>query len=151
MTTTEPALRIVAVGLLSRSDGDGHERLLVARRRPQDHLGGQLELPGGRVEEGEAPEEALARELSEELGLRIDGTFKATPITFSYHQYPERTVLLLFYSVLWRPEMGEPRALASDHVAWLTRGELIAAPMPEGNRPLIHALAAGWQAPDPTL
>jgi len=144
------AVRLVAVGLLHRFTDDQGELFLVARRRKDAHLGGQLELPGGRVEAGETPESALIRELSEELGLSFDDKVPMTPVTFSFHRYSDRTVLLLFFAVPYRASMGQPQALASDSIAWISRAELIASPMPDGNRPLVAALAAGWPAPPST-
>ena len=55
----------VTAGILSR---DG--RVLIARRKPGEHMGGKWEFPGGKIEEGESPEQSLCRELEEELDLR---------------------------------------------------------------------------------
>jgi len=55
----------VTAGILSR---DG--RVLIARRKPGKHMGGKWEFPGGKIEEGESPEQSLCRELEEELNLR---------------------------------------------------------------------------------
>jgi hypothetical protein len=79
--------------------------------------------------------------------LKTDASDIAVPITFSYHVYPERTVLLLFFGIRWSPAMGAPRALASDGVAWLTREDLIDSAMPAANRPIVNAIARGWTMP----
>jgi len=55
----------VTAGILSR---DG--KVLIARRRPGKHMGGKWEFPGGKIDEGETPEQSLCRELKEELDLR---------------------------------------------------------------------------------
>ena len=55
----------VAAGIIQREDG----KILLARRKPGSHLAGYWEFPGGKIEEGESPEECLERELLEELGI----------------------------------------------------------------------------------
>jgi 8-oxo-dGTP diphosphatase len=60
-----PALRLVAAGLIMRGD-----EVLICQRRPDQPMALQWEFPGGKIEAGESPEEALARELDEELGIR---------------------------------------------------------------------------------
>jgi 8-oxo-dGTP diphosphatase len=55
----------VTAGILTK---DG--KVLIARRKPGKHMGGKWEFPGGKIEEGESPEQSLSRELEEELDLR---------------------------------------------------------------------------------
>lgn len=88
-------------------------RLMLCRRRPEASNGSKWEFPGGKIEPGESPEAALARELKEELdiGVRVGRVADAV-----YHRYPDRDVLLLFY----RCEIldGEPRAVDCSAVEW---------------------------------
>ena len=49
-----------------------NNKTLIARRRPNKHLGGYWEFPGGKIENGETPEECLVREIKEELGVSIN-------------------------------------------------------------------------------
>ena len=92
---------VVAAGLVVR---DG--RVLISRRPEGRHQGGKWEFPGGKLEVGESPEEALVRELREELGIETK-TGRIREVKF--YQYPDRDVLLLFY---WsRLVSGWPRKI----------------------------------------
>ena len=83
----------VAVGVLIDDTGC----VLLARRQKGTHLEGYWEFPGGKVEAGESIESALARELSEELGVSID---QALPFMTVNHDYGEKQVLLDVHRVL---------------------------------------------------
>ena len=88
-------------------------RVMLCQRRPEAHNGLKWEFPGGKVEPGESPEEALARELREELdiGVRVGHIADAV-----YYRYPDRDVLVLFY--LCEITRGEPRAMDCNAIAW---------------------------------
>jgi len=122
---------VVAAGLLVEDD-----RVLVARRRNGDHLGGQWEFPGGKVRPGESVEDALARELREELGVRTEpgalwGTVR--------HRYPERDVCIHF--LFARIVDGTPHPHAADELRWASPPEMLELPFPPADRALVRALA----------
>lgn len=121
---------VVVAAVCRRSDG----RMLVSRRPAHKHLGGLWEFPGGKVEPDEDPVVALARELDEELGVRL---LTARPFTFARHAYSDRTLLLLFYTVTIA---GEPRPLEDNPVRWVTAAELAALSVPEADRDAIARL-----------
>jgi 8-oxo-dGTP diphosphatase len=94
-------------------------KLLITKRRRDDHLGGLWEFPGGKLESAETFEHCLGRELNEELGIEVEIGREIEDIT---HAYPEKTVRLKFFQCsLLR---GCPKPLHCDAVAWVTRDEL---------------------------
>jgi 8-oxo-dGTP diphosphatase len=98
---------VVAAAVIER---DG--LVLLTRRPSGTHLEGLWEFPGGKVEEGESPEEALVRECREEcaIEIRVRDILEVT-----YHRYPEKAVLLLFYDCALERGEVEHREIA-DHV-----------------------------------
>ncbi len=90
------------------------------------------------MEEGEAPAEALARELDEELGVRVQVN---EPLTFAWHRDEGRDVILLFYAA--DIVAGTPRGREGQEVRWVSREELNALPAPPADEPLLRALAKG--------
>ncbi len=116
---------------------DDRGRFLLARRRPGSHLEGLWEFPGGAMEDGETPAQALARELVEELGVAIE---VGEPLTFAWHRDEARDVLLLFYSA--RIVDGTPHGREGQEIRWVPRDELAALPVPPADEPLLRALAA---------
>ena len=106
---------IPVVGALILKGG----RLLAAKRPAGKHLAGKWEFPGGKIERGETPEEALRRELKEEMGIdtRCGRVYAAIP-----YEYPEKSVLLLFYAVSL--EKGEPQGLEAQEIRWIGGEEM---------------------------
>ena len=92
---------IVAACALLNESGD----VLIAKRPPGRPLAELWEFPGGKVEQGEEPEEALIRELKEELGIEIAKADLA-PLTFASHAYPDFHLLMPVYRCArWRGPM----------------------------------------------
>lgn len=88
-------------------------RVMVCQRRPGVHNGLKWEFPGGKLEAGESPEDALRRELKEELAIdaRVGRVMDAI-----VHRYPDRVVLVLFYRCVI--ESGEPATADCNAIAW---------------------------------
>lgn len=103
--------KLVVAGLMVR-----HRQVLLSQRRADQPLPGQWEFPGGKVELGEAPEAALARELREELGVSVS-VGRIWDVVF--HAYPEYDVVMLVYPCELAPG-DEPRAVEVAAVAWVT-------------------------------
>jgi mutator protein MutT len=122
--------RVVVVAAVIERDG----RFLVTRRLTGTHLAGYWEFPGGKVHEGETQEEALQRELLEELNA---GVSNARRIFRTAHTYPERIVELHFY----RGELaGEPEPMLGQELRWITRDEFGALEFPPADAELIDGL-----------
>ena len=94
-------------------------RLLIARRPEGRHMAGRWEFPGGKLEKGESPEDAVEREIREELGLDVRAGRIYQAIAYSY---PEKDVLLLFYAAA--VVSGEPRPIEEAEIRWVTVEEL---------------------------
>lgn len=108
--------------------------VLLAQRPEGKHLAGKWEFPGGQVESGESHENALYRELDEELGIQIQSAHPWTTIT---HPYPEKTVILHIYRVTeWSGVASGREGQAIEWVAW---HQVQDRPMPEADRALIKA------------
>jgi 8-oxo-dGTP diphosphatase len=130
MAQRRPVWIPVVTGILRKSD-----KVLVGRR-PEGHtLAGQWEFPGGKLEVGESPEEALKRELYEELSIEADvGNILLT----SAHNYTEVSILLIFFEVLfWK---GEPKTAHHSDLRWVTCKELMELDIPEANRRILPRL-----------
>ena len=134
---TRAATRVVTVVAAALAGADG--RILVAQRPVGTSLAGLWEFPGGKIEPGETPEAALARELHEELAITVaPGTF--APLGFASHAMADfHLVLLLFECGEW---IGAPAGQQGQALRWEHPGDLAALPMPPADRPLLALLTA---------
>ncbi len=122
----------MVAAVVRRDDG----RFLLARRLPEAHLGGLWEFPGGAVEDGESPPDALRRELLEELGVEVA---VGAPVTFAFHRDAHRDVVLLFYDA--EIVSGEPTGRDGQEFGWFAAVELPLLPTPPADAELIGRLA----------
>ncbi len=125
-------LLVAAVALVDR---DG--RVLLAQRPAGKSMAGLWEFPGGKVDVGETPEQALMRELEEELGIATWESCLA-PLTFASHGYPEFHLLMPLYAC--RKWEGQPVAREGQALAWVPKGRLREYAMPPADVPLIPIL-----------
>ncbi len=133
----------VAVGVIQQEG-----RVLITRRADDLHQGGKWEFPGGKVEAGESVQEALARELDEELGIIPQVIAPLIRIPWEYH---DRHVLL----DVWRVSQftGTPHPREMQPMSWVAADELEGLNFPDANRPIIRALNLPGQlliTPEPT-
>ncbi|WP_448665059.1 (deoxy)nucleoside triphosphate pyrophosphohydrolase [Sphingomonas sp. CJ20] len=122
-------LLVVAAALV-----DGEGRVLLQRRPPGKPMAGLWEFPGGKVEPGELPEAALARELHEELGITLSPGALA-PAAFASESLGDRHLLLLLYTL--RTWEGVPEARHATALDWVRPADMYALPMPPADLPLI--------------
>ncbi|MGH6749681.1 MAG: 8-oxo-dGTP diphosphatase MutT [Methyloceanibacter sp.] len=111
--------------------------VLIAKRPPGRSFAGLWEFPGGKVEQGEGPEDALVRELKEELGIEI-AKVDLTPLTFASHAYPDFHLLMPVYlCARWR---GTLAAQEGQELLWVRPEDLVRYDMPPADEPLKVAL-----------
>ncbi len=121
----------IVVAAVVEQDG----RFLLTRRLEGTHLAGLWEFPGGKIHQDESHEEALRREMREELDTDVVVGDKVYDVVFDY---VEKTVALHFY----RCELaGTPRPLLGQEMAWVERAALAALPFPDADRELIARLS----------
>ncbi|SEH13350.1 8-oxo-dGTP diphosphatase [Sphingopyxis sp. YR583] len=128
------SLVVVAAALVDR---DG--RLLVQQRPEGLSMAGLWEFPGGKLEPGETPEQALIRELDEELAIDVDHACLA-PACFASDMLGDRHLLLLLY--VCRKWRGTPVAQHASALRWVRPVELHGLDMPPADKPLIGLLEA---------
>jgi 8-oxo-dGTP diphosphatase len=125
-------LLVVACALV-----DPDNRILIAQRPEGKALAGLWEFPGGKVDAGETPEDALIRELREELGVETK-TACLAPLTFASHTYDDFHLLMPLY--VCRRWTGFPRSLEGQALKWVRAKQLRDYPMPPADEPLIAPL-----------
>jgi 8-oxo-dGTP diphosphatase len=120
----------VAAAIICRKD-----MILLARRKPESHLGGLWEFPGGKKEVGETLEDCLRREVREELGVDIS---EPLPFHALHYQYPEKVVELNFFtcSII----QGIPQPLECAEIAWAYKHELNSFAFPPADIPVVHKI-----------
>ena len=122
----------VASGIIIKDN-----KILIGLRSKKDQGGGLWEFPGGKVEPGETPEQALVRELSEELGIKTWNSCLA-PLTFASHAYEKFHLLMpLFVCRKWE---GIVLPKEKQELKWVYSRELKNYPMPPADIPLISIL-----------
>jgi len=120
----------VAVGVIKR---DG--LYFMTKRADHVHQGGKWEFPGGKVEKGEKPEQALSRELKEEVNLDIVASSSLITIN---HDYGDKLVSLVVFLV--EGFKSEPKALEGQKEGWFTFDELLTLDLPAANKDILDAL-----------
>jgi 8-oxo-dGTP diphosphatase len=127
-----PVLLVVAVALI---DADG--RVLLAQRPAGKHMAGLWEFPGGKVNANETPEQALCRELFEELNIETSPSC-LYPLSFASYAYEKFHLLMPLYQCrVWR---GIPHPAEGQRLAWVAINDLGNYEMPPADMPLVAAL-----------
>jgi 8-oxo-dGTP diphosphatase len=129
-----PALRFVAAALIVRDN-----EVLIGQRRPNQPMALLWEFPGGKIEAGESPQQALARELQEELGIQATVGPKVIHIRHNYRH--GGAVDLQFFAV--REFEGEIQNQIYEQIRWVKLTDLTSYDFLAADRGLIRDLAAG--------
>ena len=123
---------VVAVVLVDR---DG--RVLLSQRPSGKSMAGLWEFPGGKIENGEVPEEALIRELKEELGIDTWSSCLA-PLSFASHSYEDFHLLMPVF--ICRKWVGSPTPMEGQALKWVNRDKLKDYPMPPADIRMIAVI-----------
>ena len=116
---------------------DAGGRVLIAQRPPDKHMAGYWEFPGGKVIRGESATEALARELTEELGVRL---LRCHPLLRLRHEYADRVIELEVFVA--DEYLGVPSGREGQALKWIPAGELAGEALLPADRPIVEAIAA---------
>ena len=125
---------LVVAAAIFNDQGD----ILLAQRPEGKSMAGLWEFPGGKLEPGERPEEALCRELKEELQISVEPS-ALQPITFASFGYPDFHLLMPLYEV--RDWQGELAGLEGQEIAWVKPAEVASYKAPPADIPLFEELA----------
>ena len=133
LTTDHKKLQlVVSIALI-----DNHDQILISKRPEKKHLSGYWEFPGGKVEKNETPENAIIREVKEELNVNINNKCIA-PLSFSEFNYKKFQLLLLLY--VCRRWEGEPMSMEKNEIKWVKANMLRQFKMPPADDSLIYSL-----------
>lgn len=124
-------VEVVAAAIFSQCGS----QLFIAKRASQSHQGGLWEFPGGKKESGETPEQALLRELNEEIGIHVK---QSTPLIKLQHDYGDKLIELDVYTVTEFD--GEPHGAEGQVTRWIDFKEIDEYDFPEANYAIIEAL-----------
>ena len=123
----------IAVGIIRNAQ----QEIFITRRAADSHMAGFWEFPGGKIEPGETPEQALNRELQEETGIETE---RAELLEVLEHRFSDRIVTLNFYLVEgW---VGEPFGREGQPMRWVKQADLREEEFPEANVSIIKLLVA---------
>lgn len=123
----------ISTGILRNAAGE----IFITQRAADAHMANMWEFPGGKIEEGESPELALARELFEEVGILPESAMLFDKLEY---QFPDRHITLWFWLVdSWQ---GEPWGKEGQPGRWVAQKALLADEFPPANEPVIAKLIA---------
>ncbi len=125
----------VVAGVIYDSTG---KQVLIAKRPKHLHQGGLWEFPGGKVDCAENPEQALKRELQEELAIEVDS---CTPFLLTEHDYKDKLIVLDVWAV--HSFSGQPKGNEGQRIAWVDISALTHHQFPAANYAVLEKLVAG--------
>lgn len=121
----------IAAGIIRNSA----KEIFITQRDASSHMAGFWEFPGGKIESGETPEQAVIRELQEEVGIDAEAPVLLKTLE---HRFPDRIITLYFFLVEeWQ---GEPYGKEGQPKRWVKQSELKAEEFPPANEAIVNAL-----------
>ena len=124
----------ISVGIIRNTAGE----IYITQRAADAHMAHKWEFPGGKIEAGETPQDAVIRELQEEVGISATSLHQFDKLEY---QFPDRHITLWFWLVDgWE---GEPWGKEGQPGRWVAQQELVAEEFPPANAPVIEKLIAG--------
>ncbi|BBQ85494.1 MULTISPECIES: 8-oxo-dGTP diphosphatase MutT [Enterobacteriaceae] len=124
----------ISVGIIRNVSGE----IYITQRAADAHMAHKWEFPGGKIESGESPQEAVIRELEEEVGIVVTSL---QPFDKLEYQFPDRHITLWFWLVdSWE---GAPWGKEGQPGRWVAQRDLVADEFPPANAPVIEKLIAG--------
>lgn len=123
----------ISVGIIRNTAGE----IYITQRAADAHMAHKWEFPGGKIEAGETPQDAVIRELQEEVGISATSLHQFDKLEY---QFPDRHITLWFWLVDgWE---GEPWGKEGQPGHWVAQQELVAEEFPPANAPVIEKLIA---------
>ena len=123
----------ISVGIIRNAAGE----IYITQRAADAHMAHKWEFPGGKIEAGETPQDAVIRELHEEVGIAATSLHQFDKLEY---QFPDRHITLWFWLVDgWE---GEPWGKEGQPGRWVAQQELVAEEFPPANAPVIEKLIA---------
>lgn len=123
----------ISVGIIRNAAGE----IYITQRAADAHMAHKWEFPGGKIEAGETPQDAVIRELQEEVGISATSLHQFDKLEY---QFPDRHITLWFWLVDgWE---GEPWGKEGQPGHWVAQQELVAEEFPPANAPVIEKLIA---------
>ncbi|MEZ2602389.1 8-oxo-dGTP diphosphatase MutT [Kluyvera intermedia] len=124
----------ISVGIIRNAEGE----IYITQRAADAHMAHKWEFPGGKIEAEESPEQAVIRELQEEVGITVTSLQQFDKLEY---QFPDRHITLWFWLVDgWE---GEPWGKEGQPGRWVAQRELVAGEFPPANAPVIEKLILG--------
>lgn len=123
----------VAVAVIINQD----DEFLITKRSADQHQGNKWEFPGGKVENNETSQEALYREIREELGIEIQSALHITDIIHDYADDNKKVQLDVYQVKSW---LGEPQGLEGQPIRWVKRSDLSRYEFPKANDEILAIL-----------
>ncbi|VDZ84799.1 8-oxo-dGTP diphosphatase MutT [Kluyvera intermedia] len=124
----------ISVGIIRNAEGE----IYITQRAADAHMAHKWEFPGGKIEAEESPEQAVIRELQEEVGITVTSLQQFDKLEY---QFPDRHITLWFWLVDgWK---GEPWGKEGQPGRWVAQRELVAGEFPPANAPVIEKLILG--------